>query len=351
MKNPGKIATMRKGILFVGSIILLLGCSNGDDPSPAAQESCRLVSETTTTTGPSSPGVTFTNTQTHTASYDGRGNRISESLTNNYAFSDGKVHRRSSSYNYQYDANDFVLRILVQQSETDAAGSTTMQSTDNSYEYDKGRVVKYISVSTANGTSATSTLQFEYDGQGRLIKLTNTTNNSYSKFEYIGDHAYKITRVDMNGNSTSPFIEFNGAGLIVKSITTQEGSTTEWRYEYNADGLQTRSELYYDGKPHRAEDFEYDNKDHPYTKGFAPAKGLPIIPAQGPAPNYRHNVTRSTNYSGNPANGQWELKEDIHYTYEYNSKNLPTSVTSETVDKNGAEISTGTIELEYQDCQ
>ena len=40
-----------------------------------------------------------------------------------------------------------------------------------------------------------------------MIKFTNTVNNSYATCEYIGDHAYKITGVDMNGNSNSPLIE------------------------------------------------------------------------------------------------------------------------------------------------
>ena len=341
---------VRKGILFASILILLCACDNGDDPAPVAEKFCKPVSETTTTSGPSTPDVTFTNTTVNTNAYDERGNRITQSLSTIINYSDGKTYRRSGSYVYQYDANDFLLRVLVQQSETDFTGSTTTWSNDVSYEYDQNRVSKAIHFSTASGTTKTSTTLYEYDGQGRLTKFTNAENNSYSKFEYLGNNTYKITRVDLNGNTTSPFIEFNGAGLVVKSIVTQFGSTTEQRYQYNADGLVVRNESYDDGKPRSAMEMEYDNKNHPYAKSFTQPKGHPTIPSTNPGTNFLHNVTRMKRYEGNATNGQWDLTEDVTYTYEYNTQNLPTNGNLKTLDKDGKEISTGTVNFDYQDC-
>jgi len=338
------------GILITMTLAFLLACNNGDDPAPAAQKTCKLVYEKNTTSGPSNPGVTFTNTISNTSAYDERGNRLTQSLSNTINYSDGKSYRRSGSYTYQYDVNDFLTRLLVQQSETDAMGKTTMQSNDITYEYSNNRLSKSTHVSTADGATTTASILYEYDGQGRLTKYTNMQNNSYSKFEYLGNNTYKITRVDMNGNSTTPFIEFNGAGLVVKSIVTQFGSTTEERYQYNADGLVIRHESYDDGKPRSAMATEYDTKNHPYPKNFIEIKGHPTIPGTGPGVNYLHNVTRMTSYVGNATNGQWDLKEDVSYTYEYNGQNLPVSGTSKTLNNDGDEISTGTMELDYQDC-
>jgi YD repeat-containing protein len=287
---------------------------------------------------------------TNTSSYDERGNRLTQSLSTTINYSDGKSYLRSGSYTYQYDANDFLVRLLVQQSDTDISGTTTMQSNDITYEYSNNRLSKSTHVNTANGATTTTSFLYEYDGQGRLTKLANMQNNSYSKFEYLGNNSYKITRVDMNGNSNSPFLEFNGAGLVVKSIVTQFGSTTEERYEYNADGLLIRRETYDDGKPRSAVATEYDNKTHPYPKSFTEIKGHPTIPATGPGANYLHNITRMKTYDGNATNGRWDIREDVSYSYEYNSENLPVSGTSKTLNKNGDEISTGTMELDYQDC-
>ena len=350
MENQCENQRVGKGILFPGILVFLLACNNGDDPAPAAEKFCKLVSETTTTSGPYIPGVTFTNTMMSTSGYDERGNRVTQSLSTIISYSDGKTYRRSGSYVYQYDANDFLLRVVVQQSETSIDGSTTMQSNDNSYEYDQNRVSKSKHSSTANGATTTGTTLYEYDGQGRLTKFTNAENNSYSKFEYLGNNTYKITRVDLNGNTTSPFIEFNGAGLVVKSIVTQFGSTSEERYQYNADGLVIRNESYDDGKPRSAVEMEYDDKNHPYTKSFTQPKGHPSIPSIGPAAIFLHNVTRMKRYVGNTTNGQWDLNEDVSYTYGYNTQNLPTHGTLKTLDKDGEEISAGTVNFDYQDC-
>jgi len=350
MNNRCENQRVWNGILITMTLAFLAACNNGDDPAPLVQKDCKLVSEKNTTSGPFTPGVTFTNTALNTTTYDDGGNRLEASISSTISYSDGKSYRRSGSYTYQYDANDFLIRLLVQQSETDLDGKTTNQSNDITYEYTNNRVSKSTYVSTANGTTTTTASLYEYDGQGRLTKLTNVQNNSYSKYEYLGNNTYKITRVDMNGNTSSPFIEFNGAGLVVKSIVTQFGSTTEDRYQYNAEGLVIRHESYDDGKPRSAMATEYDNKKNPYPQSFTSTKGHPTIPGTGPGVNFLHNVTRMTSYVGNATNGAWDLTEDVSYTYEYNSQNLPVSGTSKTLNEDGEEISKGTMELDYQDC-
>ena len=116
--------------------------------------------------GPHAPGVTFTNTNSTTNGYDERGNKITQSLSTTINFSDGKSQRRSGSYTYQYDANDFLLRLLVQSSETDITGSTTMQSNDHSYEYSNNRLIN----------TATVTLQQMVQPQAALY--TSTTDKA-----------------------------------------------------------------------------------------------------------------------------------------------------------------------------
>lgn len=350
MKTLCEYLQIKKGIFLVTIFVFLLACSNGDDPSPPVEKFCRIVSETSTSSGPFTPDITFTHNVTNTNAYDERGNNTNKGFTNTYNYSDGKTLRSSSTHNQEYDTNDFLQRTFVQNSTTYLDGQTTNSSADVRYEFADNRVSKANSISTSNGIATTSSTSYEYDSQGRLIKLTNN-NNSYAQFEYIGDHGYKITRVDKNGNSSAPFIEFNAAGLIVKSIVTdiENQSTTEHRFEYNADELEIRRETYFDGKPFNAEEKEYDTKKHPYAKSFPAPKGHPAIPSTLPSPNYKHNVTKLTRFTGNVGNGQWDLKEVVTYTYEYNSQDLPVKVTAKTKDKDGVETTETTI-LEYQDC-
>jgi hypothetical protein len=347
MKNL--CGTHRLDLLVASILIFLMACNNGDDPAPVNQGGCKLQSEMLTGSGPAGMGVTFTHTVTSSYTYDDKGNNVNWGTTNNYNYSDGKSIRLSSTRTQEYDNDDFVTRSFSQSSSTYQDGKTSVNSNDVTYTYANGRLSKATYISTADGVSNTNSNEYKYDSQGRIVEIRSSTN-AYVKFDYIGATGYKVTRVDINGNSATPLLEFNGAGLIVKTVDTQFGVTDEQRYQYNAEGQMIRIERYTNGKPTSADETEYDNKESTFSLVAKLPKGHPKVPTVNGSGVNKHNPTKVTRFQGNPDNGQWEAKEVVTYMYEYNGNNFPTKATIKTVDKDGIEISTETNIIAYEGC-
>jgi hypothetical protein len=352
MKNILKMLTTKVRASFLITLIpVLWGCNNGDDPVPM-QPGCKITSEEATTSGgQGGGGVNYTYTRSSRYAYDEAGNKKSQSLSVVYNYNDGTSMRRTTTYNYEYDANSFLTRALIQSSDTYQDGSTSNSSNDNTYEYENGRL-KIANLKTIDnqGIVTDNKMVYEYDQQGRITRFTNANTNAYSQFEYIGAHAYKITRVSATGSISSPLLEFDAQGLVTKSIVTDEfGQTTERRYAYNNEGLVTRYETYDNGKASLATEVEYDNKSNPLKMATQAFKGHPDIPSTNPASKLLHNTARQRNFTGNAA-GQWEIQNQTEYQYDYNAQDLPVKAVAKTTDKDGVELPTETTLLEYQDC-
>jgi YD repeat-containing protein len=329
-------------------IIIICGiafnaCDNSDgDEIP--EVTCRLISSTIHGT---TKGVNTTSSYDHelTYTYDERGNRLSSRLNSQQNSSDGTKTGQSSTTNFEFDKDGFLTRRLSQDSWINN-GVTTSQSYDIRYEYQNDLVTKQTVIYTTGGISRTTTYKYEYDNDGRFIKFLNLNDNSYQEYDYLNNHVVKITFVDALGSATSPYLEFNSNGQLLKSIIMDGATTQEYRYTYNGNGMLVRMEVYKNGKAEQAVEYEYDNKTHP-SKSEPLLKGHPKFPQTQAYVGHEHNVIKTTNYKGNEAGG-WQLSATFLHLLEYNSNDLPIRNITKYLDHLGQEYASENIVMEYQ---
>lgn len=344
--------------ISIFTIIVLAGsCSSKDDPAPVAPEvippvACKVKSQTVSGTGRESATVTFTYNFIYTFSYDESGNQVGSNSSYKYTYSDGKTQMSTNSISNQYDKDNFLIRRVSQYNATGKDGATSNSNTNSEYTYNEGRLSKTTHNINDNGKLSNYSFSYEYNAEGKLTKLSTTYDNSYTKYEWNGDKLQKMTYVDQVGNSTSPFLEYNSAGLLVKSIRTYGGgSTDEYRYQYDNSGQQVRFERYINTKPSSAYAYEYDDKVNPNGQLYPTPKGHPKIPDTQAEYVYKSNQTKFTYYAGDAVTGAWKTENTTIYTLDYNAQNLPVEIISQTLDKDGIQTGTTRTTYEYIDCQ
>jgi hypothetical protein len=341
----GKIHSVKK-ILSTASIVLMLAffasCNSNDDPAPATPNppppppnACKIQTQTASGMGRESATVTYTYQYTFSYAYDEHGNRVSESSTYKYDFSDGKKATSTSSASNQFDDNGFLIKSVMQYASTNKDGVASSQSNNSEYEYANDRLIKESHHYINNGVVKDYSSSYEYDADGKVVKVVNTYDNSYTKYEWNGNKLFKMTRVDQYGNSVSPYLEYNAQGWLVKSIRTYSSTSDEMRFEYDSEGQVIRTERYINAKPSSAWTNEFDKKDNPYLITYAKLKGHPILPAEQPYNMPKHNYLKTSSYNANPTTDAWELASSTVYEYDYNAKNLPVEVITKTTDSGG----------------
>ena len=334
-------------VMFSGVVATMLSCQNDQVPAatpvPTAISRCKIQS--LSISGTESVGAMVTNTYdfVFTYTYDANGNQTGQTATFKRKSSDGKMSTTSISTSNQFDANNYIIRRVVQ------SGSGTVTNTE--YAYADGRLIKEDRNTVDNGKSRNYSVSYEYNIEGKLTKMSSTYNNSYTKYEWNGNKLQKFTDVDRNGNITSPLLEYDNDGRLIKSIKTSEGSSDEFRYQYNAEGQIVRFEQYLNSKRSTAYASEYDNKENPLPLMYPELKGHPSVPREAAEPKYINNAVKEVAYAGDPATEEWKVIATSLYTYDYNNKNLPTEVVSQTLDNNGVLTNSGRASYVYQDCQ
>ncbi|SHH53677.1 hypothetical protein SAMN04488109_4249 [Chryseolinea serpens] len=339
-------------MLFVVAIVLVTSCNKDDAPSPSGSNAaCQLVTQTSTVTGRYDVAVTYTYKSVYGISYDEAGNQTEQSYQYDYTYSDGKTSTSTSKISFQYDDKGFVLRRVSQYNGTDRDGKSTFETSNGDFTYTNDRLTKEAYAYTRDGKVTNYATQFEYDDSGKLIKYSNTYNNSSVKIEYNGDVVSKITKTDGVGNTITPFLEYNQKGLLTKSIETDGGYTEEYHYEYTSEGLVAREERYINGKPSSATVYEYDTKENPNAYVYARQKGYPVVPSTRANFTSKRNITRLNYLTSNAAMTGFEPSSSTTYVYDYNAKDFPTSYTSQTLDKTGVQTGTANTTFEYKGCQ
>jgi YD repeat-containing protein len=337
--------------------IVLLGtamipsCQN-DDPAPAAPVTQPLPTAKCKVQTQSVSGTTasYTYDFLFTYTYDKNGNQTAQTGTYKYKYSDGKLETSSNSTSNQFDANDYIIRRVTQASSTSKDGAVSNYSTNIEFAYADDRLIKQDYNTVENGKPKNFSYSYEYNTEGKVTKVSNTYDNSYNKYEWNGNKVQKMTRVDQYGNTTSPFLEYDNAGRLIKSIETSGGSSDEFRYQYDADGQLVRYERYINSKPSSAFTSEYDNKESPSRQMYPKLKGDPNIPRIQADYELKNNVTKEVSYNGDVGTGEWKVNSTTLYTYDYNNKNLPTEVIGQRLDDKGIQTTTNRTSYVYQDC-
>jgi hypothetical protein len=331
-------------------LVAMDSCSSDNDPAVAGQPACQLVRQTSTVNATYAGDVTYVSKAIYSWTYDDRGNIIGSTNTSNATFSDGKTAQSTYSTNYQFDNENFLVRTVSQSNSLNRDGTTYKSNSNEEMTYENGRLIKDAYTSSANGTPQNYAVAYEYDAGGKLIKYINTYDNSTTVIEYNGATVTKLTRTDAAGNTTSPFLQYNDKGWLIKGIEYTGGYADENRYEYTTDGAVLREERYIDGKPSSGNVYEYDNKVNPSYFMYANPKGHPIVPSTRANWSYKHNYTKYTGLDAAADNTGWVTRATGIYLYDYNDKGFPTGYTTKTVDSKGVELSSEVVTYEYANC-
>ncbi|MBT1688566.1 hypothetical protein [Dawidia soli] len=361
MKTAGVTQALRghagAGLARFFSVLLIMGlgvatsCSDDDGAEPSVEEpACRVVKETNTTQANIGSPDGYTYTAVFTYEYDDKGNQIENTVQYNYTYNDGAKPTSTSSTSMQYDADGFLLRTVRQYNSKDKNGVTSNSSTNQECTYENGRLIKQVTASIDNGKPTNYQFQYEYDAAGKLIKFSNTYNNSSTTITYNGNIIQKITETDGAGNVSSPFLQYNDKGWLTKSIETWGGGTDEFRYEYTSDGQLAREERYINSKPSSGTIYEYDTRENPNRYTYPQPKGHPDIPGTRPNFIYVHNITRATYLEPNAEITAFQNRSSSLYVYDYNAKGFPTGYTLTTTNSLGGVESTSTVTYEYTGC-
>jgi hypothetical protein len=339
---------------FSALLIIALGiatsCKDDADNGPSTDSGCRVSQETNTTQVNAGTPQGYTYKAVFKYQYDEKGNQIESTVQYNYTYNSGEKPHSTSSSSMQYDADGFLLRVVRQYNATNKEGVTSNTSANEEYTYANGRLIKQSVSSTDNGKTSSYIFQYEYDGDGKVIKFSNTYNNTSTTVTYSGNIVQKITITDAGGNVSSPFVQYNDKGLLIKAIETWGGGTDEYRYEYTAEGQMAREERYINSKPSSGSVIEYDTQETPYRHTYARPKGHPTLPSTRPSTPQIHNFARTTYLEANADASAFQTRASTLYVYDYNDKGYPTGFTQTTTTSKGAVESSSTVTYEYANC-
>lgn len=336
-------------VLLIVSLGMETSCKDDDgDAEPAAETACRITKESSTSRVFIGTPEEYSYTSVFTYTYDDKGNQIENTIVNNNTYVDGKKSTSTSNTSMQYDADGFLLRSVQQSSSTDKDGIVNNAVYNHEYTYENGRLIKDAVTSTTNGTPSSYVSQYEYDSEGKVIKYSNTYNNSSVAITYSGKIIQKFTMTDGSGNVTSPFVQYNEKGWLTKSIETWAGGTDEFRYEYTSEGQIAKEERYINSKPSSGTIYEFDTKENPALYRYK-QKGHPTLPSVRPNFIQIHNITRATYLESNADGTGFQPRGSSLYTYDYNAKGFPTNY-SITTTLGGKVDGTLSVTTEYANC-
>jgi hypothetical protein len=337
-------------ILLITGLAVATSCKDNDDSEPSLESACRVATETTTVRISIGNPDEYTYKAVYTHEYDNKGNPIETTSQYNSTYIDGKKASNASTSSQQYDANGFLLRSVRQYTGTDRDGVTSNSSGNEEFTYENGRLIKDAYTSTTDGKTTSYSFQYEYDDAGRIVKYSNTYNNSSTTFTYSGNIVQKITTTDGAGNVTSPFVQYNDKGLLTKSITTWSGGTDESRYEYTAEGQVAREERWINSKPSSGAIYEFDTRENPNRYAYPRPKGQPVVPGTQATFPQLHNITRVTYLEPNAEETAFQNRASTLYVYDYNAKGFPTGYTMTTTNAKGVVENSSTVTQEYANC-
>jgi len=235
---------------------------------------------------------------------------------------------------------------------------------DNNGNPGKSCQIDNISESTGAGSELS---EFMYDAQGKLTRVNTKENNAlteYMTFEYNNaGKPIKMSSFNASNVLQEYFsVEINAAGNPTKidffskdEDSNQLENIARYEYEYNNQSKPTKVNMFLDvaenGNLSLAGymTFTYDNKGNPSHKEYAVVMGVGQVPTltyaydytydtkENPAKNASiinieplavNNVTKVV--ATNKMTNAIDKIQSQDITYEYNSNNLPTKVTTKT---------------------
>lgn len=338
-------------LFLMAGIVLATSCKDDDgDKELTTAPACLLSKQTANARMFVGTPDEYTYMTVSTYAYDDRGNQTESSTQQEYTYANDQKASSILTSSMQYDTKDFLVRRVRQSNSTDVEGASTTSITNEEFTYANDRLTKRTVATTDNGKSSSFVNQYEYDGEGKLIRYSSTFGNSSTVITYDGKVIQKITITDGAGNVTSPFVQFNDKNWLIKSIDTRSGRSDESRYEYTAEGQVAREERYVDSKPSSATIYEYDTFHDPEQTIYDRPKGHPWMPDIRAEYLQIHNILRATYLDHNEAGTAFQPGGSTFFVYDYNAQGFPISHTMTMSNAAGAPQHTNTATYEYTNC-
>lgn len=313
------------------SCLLLLGfisCQkNSEDlAAPLPPEGCRLQTISNTSAGGGYTSISSKTTYEYTAQ-----NQLFRTVYTSTSKAPGSDGNSLSTVNYTYDSNGYVI-----QSKSEATYSYAGEYTDNiisqyTYSYKNGRLDKettsttydriYVSASKKETTTTSGTIQYEYDGEGRLTKITSVGNSSASGTSssiQTFDKGKLIKRVYTSGSGPEIEDAVLNDGRIIQE---KQGSTVVRFYKYDADNHLVRQESWENGKLFYYTEQTYDSQKSTFEA--TPQLFFPGWPREKSYDGARGNISNNVLLEKNiyiQANGTTLESGNTQTTYQFNTK-------------------------------
>jgi hypothetical protein len=340
------------------SLLSLSACKKELSPGPAAG-SCQLTDILTTGSGDIGSADPYTATTSEKLTYNDQKLLSGYSYQSQSKYSSNKTSTYSAVYNYQYDANGYLLKDTYQSNGKDAAGKTSSSSYTDDYNYANNRLrtKKQAWQSTSDGKTAsgsTSTV-YEYNTDGKMAKYSYTytasdgsSGSSFVTYEYSGGKLLKYSYSDGRGGVVTPLIEINSQGLLTKSVN----GSVESRYQYDAGGNLFKIEEYRTGKKTDVQVYEHDDKKNCSAMIYPEFKGHPDLDfymGKNSMYHFTGNVLRNERFYVDAA-GVEKPAGGYNYSYTYNSNNLPSTSSYTYKDSNGKTTQKSAASYTYSGC-
>jgi YD repeat-containing protein len=353
---------MKKSTFTCFAFLMLAGlisCKKETSPGTAAASNCKITDMLTSGSSDLQAADPYTYTTTEKIDYNSKNLMSGYTNQTSSLFKSKKTSSYSSSNNYQYDDNGFLIKQISQTSNTDKTGASGTSTYTAIYEYTNGRLTKSTStgVSSTGGkiVNSTGTITYEYTTDGKLSKYLSvyaatdgTSNNSFTLFEYTNG---KVSKYSYNSGSTiiTPLFEVNSQGYLTKTVTSNDES----RFTYDAEGNRVRQERWYNGKKSDIRIYTLDSKQNVSAQLYKPFKGHPDYSFFYGHSNYStftHNVIKDETIDVDNA-GVERPSYTWTYSYQYNGNNLPTASDMTLIDVNGKASQQYSKSYTYTGCQ
>ncbi|MDJ1497209.1 hypothetical protein QNI19_30000 [Cytophagaceae bacterium DM2B3-1] len=294
------------------SLLLISSCQQDTDPTPTADETCRINDTQSITLNPNGS----IDTTTSKYEYNSQGLLIKIHST----YSAGSI----AVTTYTYNSEGFLTE---QKTVTEGKNESLEVIT---YTYAEGKLSRFNTV--FESASSQYTNEYSYNTDGQLLRFVWKGKNVFTDGS-TSSYRDSVLSQYTNGKLTSSIqyretdsfpvkidkytFETDEQGLV---ISRSSGDGNKDIYHYNADGELVRREHHYNNQLRSYSVYEYDTKKNIQNILTPTPKGHPASLYGGNI----HNITKDIRYDSTfPDN---TLEEDLSnvYEYEYNDQGYPT---------------------------
>ncbi|MCE7042038.1 hypothetical protein [Dyadobacter sp. CY312] len=312
--------------LFITATIMF-GCSKKENAVLSPETSCRLSKASLISSG----GGYTSYTSNSVIEYNPQGQMFRSTEESKMIDATGGEKNVKTTSIYDYDSEGFV-KGEKQNATDDDPKRTETSSLSSQFKYNGDRLSEEMSTTIFDyyykGTGLTEsytyskTVNYEYDGSGKLTRLTELTNstrggNSTSRYYYSGGKLSRVTYQIGNGPEEDDYTVTDG------KIVQRKSGGDATIYKYDSQDRLVRTEYWNAGKLTSFIEQNYDNQIAPletspqlFFKGWPKQKTI-----RGEYGNTSNNIINMRQTS--VESGASVELASYAFQYEFNKKGIP----------------------------